>query len=458
MLRTIIQFKKVIILAVALSIFLYILTMKTPDGLSVAGKKSLAISVLVIIFWAFEIIPISITGLLAIVLFPALGIFKKKVAFSFFGNSAVFFILGAFILSSSLVRTGLARRIGLYILHRFGRSQHSLLIVMLLLPATMSLFITEHAVAAIMLPVVLEITSAIGLIAGDSGYAKRLFLATGWGCVIGGIGTLLGGARGPLASGIMEGITGTGIGFLQWSKVGIPIALFMLISALFILYVFYPAENIDIEKAARQIKKELKSMGRFTFEEIKTGILMLITLFCWIFLGDRIGLAIIALSSVVIAFILGILDWREVEEDVNWGIFLMYGGAITLGHGLTATNAASWLVNQTMISNLHDPFHFTIITVTLTLFLTEIMSNSAVVTILTPIAISIGSQVGLSALDATLIVAVPSGLAFSMPISTPAIALIHSTGFVRIRDTLKGGIVLSLLAIVYMYVVKLILL
>jgi sodium-dependent dicarboxylate transporter 2/3/5 len=181
-------------------------------------------------------------------------------------------------------------------------------------------------------------------------------------------------------------------------------------------------------------------------EEWSIGILMVGTIFSWICFGERFGLANIALAAVVIAFVFKLMRWKEVEEDVNWGLILMYGGAICLGFALGKTGATHWLVDITPLGSIQSPFILIMMISLVAIFLTEAISNTAVVALLMPIAIGLAIDFSISPIITTLAVTVPAGLAFILPMGTPAVAIAYSSGFIRPRDALKSGMILKITA------------
>lgn len=161
-----------------------------------------------IFLWVSGLLPIAVTALLSMVMLPLLGIMDAKSTYAQFGNEAVFFILGAFILAAAMTGSGLSARLARAMLARFGRTPQRLALTVFLLCITLSCCMSEHAVAAMMFPVVSEIVASLGLNRGKSRYAGLLFMAIAWGCIIGGIGAFLGGARATLAAGILREATG----------------------------------------------------------------------------------------------------------------------------------------------------------------------------------------------------------------------------------------------------------
>ncbi len=438
--------KRLIIIALTMAIFFALVSQPAPDGLTPEGLKALAIFLVCVIFWVTDVIPLMITGLLAVILFPLTGVLKANEAYALFGNQAVFFILGAFILASSFMRSGLSQRIALLVLKRCGKTPERLMGSLFLLSAVMSFWITAHAVAAMMFPIVTEIALALGLKPGRSRYGAGLFLAMAWGCIIGSVATFLGGARAPLAVGILQETTGRTIGFLPWMLAAGPTVVVLMGVGLLVLLRFFPSELGEVEVAERFLSEKAQALGPLTRREKGIGALMIVTIFCWVTLGDRLGLANIALAAVVIAFIFQLMTWKEVEEDVNWGVFLLYGGAIAMGFALERTGAASWVARHTLGGFIHSPVLMVAALALSTIVLTEMMSNSAVVASLMPVAVGLARDIALDPRLLTLALAIPSGLAFTLPLSTPAMMLAYSSGFVRLRDVIKGGLLLDLIA------------
>ncbi len=420
--------------------------MPETEGLTKDGKKALAIFVVCVFFWITHVIPLMITSILAIILFPLMGVMPADDVYALFGNQAVFFILGSFILASSVTRTGLSNRMALIFLRWFGSSPKVLLLGVIVLSAFFSFWMSEHAVAAMMFPIVIALTESLGLKPYNSNYGKILFLAMAWGCIIGGVATFLGGARAPLAVGILRDATGDTVDFITWTLATLPTVIVTLFVVYWLLILLYPIEVKEVAKAQKFLFDRVSSAGKTKKKEWFVGILMVGTIFSWICFGEKYGLANIALAAVVIAFVFNLLRWNEVEEDVNWGLILMYGGAICLGLALGDTGAVHWLVDITPLGSIQSPFILILVISFIAIFLTEAISNTAVVALMMPITIGIAIDHSINPVITTLAVTVPSGLAFILPMGTPAMAITFSSGFVKPRDTLISGLILKIVA------------
>ncbi len=427
-------------------LYWWLITMPLPAGLQPEGQKAIAAFALCVFYWVLNVLPLMITSLLAIILLPLSGVMQSGQAYALFGNEAVFFILGAFILAACLMKSGLSTRIALSILHRFGGTPRRMLLAIFLLNTVMAFFMSEHAVAAMNFPIVVEIVSVLGLPRRRSNYARALFLAMAWGTSIGGIATLLGGARAPLALGILREATGTSYSFAEWTLLALPLVVVLMIVGYQIILRFFPIEIETVRAADSALNERWMKLGRPSYEEWVVGLVMGGTLIAWIIGGEEFGLANIALAAVVVLFVLRVVSWRDVERYVNWGVLLMYGGAIALGAAINKSGAAGWLSHATISHWASSGATVVLLTSLVSILLTEAMSHSAVVALLMPVSIGVAREFGLDPRLMAPVVALPAGLAFTLPIGTPANAIAFSSGYLRIRDLLVPGAMLEVFA------------
>ncbi len=198
------HFKTKLIVLLGVISFITLLLIPTPAGLSLEGKRALAVFVLSLSLWVTNYLPLAITSLMGIALIPLLNIMSVEKTYSTFGNNAIFFILGALMLAASLYKTGLGSRLAYLLISRFDSNPKRITVGILLSSAILSFIMPEHAVAAMLFPIVFEIVETLKLKPLRSKFAKSLFLSLAWGAVIGGITTYLGGARNLLAVGILQ--------------------------------------------------------------------------------------------------------------------------------------------------------------------------------------------------------------------------------------------------------------
>ena len=439
-----------------LMFFIFILNLPVPNGLSPEALKALAIFAVCVVLWSTELIPMAATSLLAIILIPLLGIMETQEAYALFGNKAVFFILGAFIMSACILKSGLSSRVAVKVLHMFGASPKRLIMGIYFTTAFMSFWMPEHAVVAMLVTVVLEVARSLELTPLKSTYGRTMFLAMAWGASIGGVSTFLGGARNVLAVSILKETTGVTIGFFEWMMAVVPVSLAMLVAGYFFILKCYKKDEVtDITPAKKALEKKIAELGEVTLREKMVGLITVLTILAWMFLGETYELANIAIVSVVLLFVFGLLSWKDAENSVNWGIILMYGGAITLGMALERTGAAAWLANLAISNVATTGFLLIVLFSVICILFTEAISNAAVVAMMLPVGIGIATHFGLDVKVMVYAIAVPAGLGFALPIGTPPNAIAFSSGYIKAGDMLKMGLVLDLIAwIVFIAVAK----
>lgn len=403
-----------------------------------APQRCVAIFVVCMALWFTNLIPLAATGLLAIALLPVLDVMPKDQALGLFGNSAVFFMLGVFLLAGAMISTGLSKRVTLMALQRFDRSPTRLVVGVTVSAAFMALWMPEHAVAAMMYPIVAEIVATLKLKQG-SRYAKKLFLGLAWGSIIGGVGTFLGGARAPLALSILHQThPEVRIGFLAWMAAAMPIVIVMTALAVLTLCWRIPNDVDDIKPATRMLDRRVQHLGPMSARERRLAVLGVSTIAAWILLGHRFDLGVIAMLSATLLFVLRVADWNAVQGYVNWGVLIMYGGAVALGRAITETRAMEWVFSQALDATMPSLL-VVMILATAAIMLTEGISNSAAVAILLPIGYSVGEMTGVGPAMMTLAVTIPAGLAFLLPVGSPPNAISFAAGHYSIREVVQVG-------------------
>jgi sodium-dependent dicarboxylate transporter 2/3/5 len=430
------------VMAVLVVVMAVLLRLTPPEGLSADGYKALVLFGGTIFLWISGMLPIAVTALLSMVMLPLLGIMDAKKTYSMFGNEAVFFILGAFILAAAMTGTGISARLARAMLARFGRTPTRLALTIFLLSALLSFVMSEHAVAAMMFPVVSEIATALKLEKGTSSFGRLLFMAIAWGCIIGGIATFLGGARAPLAAGLLREATGLHFSFMEWTTAACMIVIPLLVIGFALLIRFFPVDIEDVEEGRRFLNRKRLETGRIGYDELLTAAVMAATVAGWIFLGEKSGLAAIAILGAAALFTFRVVSWEKIEEYVNWGIVLMYGGTIALASALEKTGAAVWVVQKGLGVLSHSPLAVIAVISLVAIVLTECISHAAVVAILMPVGIGLCKTLGMDPKVMTLAIALPAGLAYCLPMGTPATAIAYASGYLRSRDIIVAGVII----------------
>jgi sodium-dependent dicarboxylate transporter 2/3/5 len=416
----------------------------TPAGLSRNGQMMIGIMIIGAILWITELIPIAATGILIIIMQPILGTLPAAEVFSSFGNQAIFFLIGAFILAAAIEKYGLHRRLALRLLSFFVKKPRLLSLGIMASCTLLSFIMPEHGVAALFLPIVTSILLVTKVQPRQSNFGKICTLSIAYGCSIGSLGTLVGGARNPLTITLLANLNPPiTVTFLDWMVYAMPVVFITFPVVWLVLNFSFPIEITTIENVKQELLQQKAQIGRLTRSELTVIGIVALTIVLWVFFTfpPYFGLAVIALTGSVLLFFTGKISWRDVEERVPWGIILLYGGAITLGVGMQKTGAGAWMAYQIFEAVGSNAYLVIIGLIVLTIVLTEFMSNVAAVAILLPIGLSVAAEVpGVSPLLAAMIIALSGGLAFMLVISTPGNAIAYSSGYFSTRDLLRAGV------------------
>ncbi len=446
---------KRLLLAAGLLAFILLVFLPPPAGLDQSGARALAVFALCIALWVTGYLPLAVTSILGMALTPLLGILDAREAFALFGDRAVFFILGALMIAAALYRTGLGARIAFLLLVRFNHKPRHIILGIMLSAAALSCIMPEHAVAAMLFPIVLEIARSMNLEPGRSAFGRALFIALAWGAIIGGITTYLGGARNLLAVGLLERNYGLTIDFFEWIKYALPIPVVIITCAYFLLLRFFPPEMDDASAAFRALQEKIAALGPPGGKEKRLAFVVFAVIVMWLFFSGAVHISVTALLGGVAVFVFRIIDWQDLAEYVNWGVILMYGGAMVVATALTLSGASLWFA-QKMLAGAHlSPLLFLVFIALLTKLLTEGISNVAAVAIVLPVAFSLGAVSGIDPVMTTLTVALSGGLAFCLPMGTPPNAIAFASGYYRITEVARAGIILNLLSVVVIVLVAL---
>ncbi|MFQ5495507.1 MAG: SLC13 family permease, partial [Phycisphaerae bacterium] len=299
----------------------FILPHDLPPELSLAApQRCVAVFLVCMALWFTSLIPHAATGLLALALISVLGVLPQDRTLGLFGNQAVFFMLGVFLLAGAMISTGLSKRITFLALQRFDRSPDRLVRGVTLSAAFISLWMPSYAVAAMIYPILVEIVAALDLPRGSS-YAKKLFLGLAWGAIIGSCGTVLGGARAPLALSLLqEAHPDKTISFAGWMIAAIPVVIVMAVIAVVTLGRRITNDLDDITPATKMLDQCVRRLGPLSSRERRLTGLWMVTIVAWVLFGNTVGIAVIAMLAAAALFLLRVVDWNAVTGYVNWGV------------------------------------------------------------------------------------------------------------------------------------------
>lgn len=424
--------------APSLAILVYWLTLS--QGAPIAG--ALAVTVVAAVLWVTEALPLPVTALLIPVGLAAVGVFEAKDAYTSFGNSVLFLVLGGYALAVAVEANGVDRWLARRILGMAGSRTIGLLIAFMVTSALLSMLISNTATTALLLPVALGV---LGRYQSDTNLSRLLLLGVAYGASIGGVATLTGSAPNAIAAGILE------IGFLKWMTYGVPVAIAMLAAAIPILWWTYRPDQ-------KHISVSLGQSVQLTANGIRTLAVAGLIFSLWLFgpsLARLLALpaalfsaAAVAGIAVVLLVLTRCLNWKELEKGVHWGVLLLLGGGLSLGRGLTESGAADWLAGH-LTSSLGDLplFALVLVLVTIGVFATELISNTAVTAKLAPVLVGVALQLGLESDSLVVPVAIATSMAFMLPVATPPNALVHASGHVTQQDMMRAGLRLNVAAI-----------
>jgi len=441
------------VFAIAFSVLALTLILPTPEGLSRSGFSMLGLLFMAMLLWIMEPIPLSATALLVMVLQALLNIRETSDVFSSFGNKAVFFLIGTFIITAGLEAHNVHKRFALRFLHYFGNSPRQMTFGIFFISMLLPFGMPEHGVVALLMPITVQILVAMKLIPGQSNFGKVCMLSIGYGATIGSLATLMGGARNPLTIGFLKETQGIDVSFLEWIRISLPIVLISGITVWYILYKTFPLEDVDLTKAKEFIVKDVRKLGPMTGDQLKVIGIFIITVVGWVFFSHIVGLAVIALIGAVLMFLTEAVSWEDVESRMHWGIILLYGGAITMGVSLKETGAAAWIADQFMNVVGTNELLIILILIIAAMLLTQAMSNAAAVATLLPIGLGIALEAGLPPLMTSMLIGLSGGLAFMFVIATPGYAITYSSGYYSMRDLLKAGVLANIACIIIVFLV-----
>jgi sodium-dependent dicarboxylate transporter 2/3/5 len=431
-----------------------VLLAPTPEGLGAAGQASMAVFLVCTTLWITDLLPIGVTGLLAVALLGLTGAMKPSEAYAAFGSSAVFFILGVFIMAAALIHSGLSKRLALFFLRRFDAGPQRLAAGIMVTAAVMTVWMPAQATAAMLFPITLELARAMGLQERSSAYGKVLFLSLAWGAMVGSNASFLGSTRAPLALGILQSTYGQTISFARWFAASAPVVAVGLLVGLVLLRFWFRPEPVDLRAAQRAIDASVAQLGPLGRRQWVVSAVVGTTVLLWVTLGGRVDIAALALLAAVLLFAVRALEWKDLDGYVHWGIVLMYGGAIALGQAVEGSGAARWLVNHVLDGVSIPPAVAIAGLALLTVLLTEFMSNAAAVAVMLPLGFSLAGQLGVPPVAIVLTCSLAAGLDFTFPFSSAPNTIAYSSGYLGMRDMLGVGLVMTVIQVLVMLVVS----
>lgn len=437
-----------------MAIIAFIVVMLIPmNGLSLSGHAALALLLFAIIMWATEALHLAVTSLIILFIQPIIGVASFNDAVIGFANGIIFLMIGGFIIAEAIRKSGLATRLTYAMLKRFGTTPDRSLFVSVFSTGILSAWIENVVAYAMLLPIIKEIIPLMGVNdpeKGGSNFAKMMVLGGSFGSLAGGFGTEIGTAPNLMAAAY------TGIPFAYWMVFGFPLAIILMIIIWKVLGKVYKPEVSGIVGGMDTITNKMESLGPMTGTEKLTLVILLFTIGLWITTNwTGLNSYSIALIGAVLFFAFRILDWKDAQSGVDWGLIIFFGGALSLGAALLNTGAAAWLIG--VILSILGPNASTIlITVVLMIIavaITQVMSNIALAAILVPLSVTLAQAQGLPVGQYAVPVAIACSLSFMLPTADPTVAMAYGTNYVNIKEIFKAGFPLVVIGIIVTIIV-----
>ena len=451
-----------------------------------AARCVLALALLMMVFWIFEVLPIPITALLPLALLPVLGVAglgqpSFPAYFSIgaqYGHHLIFLFMGTFMLSAAMIRWGLDRRVALHILGWFGSRPAVLMLGFMISSALASMWISNTATAAMMVPIALAVVDRVEG-KGGTRYRTGVLLSVAYSASVGGIATLIGSPPNAVYAGFAQALADHPVSFAEWFSFGLPFVVVFLPVMWMVQARRYVPRGLVLPARA-----ELGSAGPMGRGEGLTAAIFVLMALLWLSRGPisvvgwpgwssfaPLGFSLawakdssVALLGAVLLFVMPVnlakrdflLDVRT-GMDISWGTLLLFGGGLALGQAIGNTGLANWFADLLQVLATAGPRLLLLAVALFASFITEITSNTATATMLMPVMYALGRSMGGKELLFMSTAAVCTSMAFMLPIATPPNAVVYGTGMVRMKEMIRAGLILDLLAVLTWWLLMMVL-
>lgn len=449
-------------------LYLLLLLAPRPEAISPEGWKVIALAGFMLVWWVTEAVPIAVTSLLPMLLLPMMEVQKLTDAAAPYANPVVYLFMGGFVIALAMERWNLHRRIALNIVRITGTNADGILFGFFLSTALISMWISNTATAIMMLPIAVSVIDLLQRRSkpekeqGMSRFSLTMMLGIAYASSIGGMATIIGTPPNVVFAGYMRETLNIEVSFAEWLIVGLPFSLILLLLTYWILVkVMYPNRLGQFAGAQELIREEISELGPVSRGEKRTLAVFIAAAFCWIFQVQlnrwfpflNLSDTAVALAAAIGLFVIPsdwsrgqfLLEWRDTER-LPWGILLLFGGGLSLADSLASTGIIDLIGNQ--FKGLSTASWLVILGLsTVSLFLTEVMSNVALVTIFLPVVGGIALGMGIPPEEMCIPVTLAASGAFMLPMSTPPNAIVFASGHLSIAQMARAGFVLNIVSI-----------
>lgn len=458
-------------------LFIYFLFFTSLDPAEPAVSATLAVALLMAVWWITEAVPLAVTSLLPVALFPLLGIMDGKDVSATYFNHVIFLFIGGFMVALAMQKWNLHKRIALKILMFTGVSPARILLGFMFATAFLSMWISNTATAMMMIPIVISVIDKLEESIGERGtgkYATGLLLGIAYSASIGGIATLVGTPPNLSFARIFSIYfpEGPEISFAQWFFFAIPVSIFFFLLVWGYLYfIFGPRPGTWPKLSHNTFRDQYRALGKTSFEEKAVLYIFILLAISWL---SRAGLdfgpvtipgwdslfsypayindGTVAIFYAIILFIIPsrntekgrLMDWKT-ARGIPWNIVLLFGGGFALASGFKDSGLSMWFGEQLeWISSAHPVIVILAICLMMT-FLTELTSNTATTEMLLPVLAGIAMTGKINPLLFMLPATLSASMAFMLPVATPPNAIIFGTNRIRMIDMAKTGFILNII-------------
>ncbi len=431
-----------------------------PGDMPKAAWAAASVAVLMAVWWISEPIPLPATALLPLILFPPLGVAPMPEIAPAYANPLILLFFGGFMLAAAMQRHGLHRWLALHMARIAGRTPVAIIASTMATTAFLSMWVSNTATAMVMFPIGLSIVDALKASEARADapvwrdFPAALMLAIAYSATIGGMATLIGTPPNALFAAYMKS-HGVTIGFGEWMRIGLPVALALLPLAWFVLtrVAFSIPSDLTVDTSAMGSPAKLRPPQKVV------GVILLLTALAWLLRplldhylpGLPLSDAGIALAAAVALFLVpedwkagrALLSWRDLTT-VRWDVLILFGGGLALADAI-ATSGLATTIGEALQALVVVPLPLLLLIIMFSIvFLGELASNTAVAAIFLPIAGAAAIAVGAPALTFALPIALAASLGFMLPVATPPNAIVYGSSLVSSQQMLRAGLILNL--------------
>ncbi len=427
----------------------------------------IAAAVWMVIWWITEAVSISVTALLPLLLFPLFKIMPMDEVGANYGSKIVFLFFGGFILALALEKVNLHKRIALTIIKLTGTSPDKVILGFMIATAFMSMWISNTASTVVMLPIAMSVINLLindedGFSKPDKNFALSVMLGIAFAANAGGIATVIGTPPNSVLIGLLENEYNIQISFVKWMSFGLPFSI-LLVSIVYLILVkiLFPCKGLVFGTSNSVINNELNMLGKLSRKEKHVLVIFAVIVSLWIFrslinqLIPSLSLndTMISIFGAIVLFAIPhnlkkgnfILQWKDTQK-LAWGILILFGGGLALAKGMSTSGIVDVVANSISNANISILVAVSLLII-LMLFMTELMSNVALTAVLAPVVAGIAIGLEIPILHLLIPVTIASSCAFMLPMATPPNAIVFASGFIKVHQMARAGIILNLISV-----------